>query len=122
MIKRTFTILLASALFLFSFSNLLSAIEVFDKVPGGIGLSVLQLYNHQDICRTGPIVIIDVLPRGSASKADIQRGDIITHIDDVPTSGKDFEYILEILLLSFKVACNPPPSNICSLHHYFFLL
>jgi len=98
MIKRTFAILLISALFLFSFSNFLSAVEVFDKAPGGIGLSVLQLYNHQDVCHTGPIVIIDVLPKGSAAKANIQRGDIITHIDDVPTSGKDFEYILDYML------------------------
>ena len=98
MIKKTIAILITFTLFLISFPGVVSALEIFDKVPGGIGLSVLQLYNHQDVCRTGPIVIIDVLPKGSASKANIQRGDIITHIDDVPTSGKDFDYILEYML------------------------
>ena len=98
MIKKTLVILLVLSLFLFSFCGVLPALEIFDKVPGGIGLSVLQLYDHQNNCHTGPIVIIDVLPKGSAAKANIERGDIITYIDDVPTSGKEFEYILEYML------------------------
>jgi len=98
MIKKTLVILVTLSLFLFSFSGVLSALEIFDKVSGGIGLSVLQLYDHQSNRHTGPIVIIDVLPKGSAAKANIERGDIITHIDDVSTKGKEFKYILEYML------------------------
>jgi carboxyl-terminal processing protease len=66
--------------------------------PGGIGLSVLQLYHHETKDHKGPIVVLDVLPNGSAIKAGIERGDIITHIDNEETSGKDFMYILEDML------------------------
>jgi C-terminal processing protease CtpA/Prc len=31
-------------------------------------------------------------------KAGIERGDIITYVDEEPTTGKDYEYILEGVL------------------------
>lgn len=61
--------------------------------PGGIGVSVLQLYHHETRDHFGPIVVLDVLPNGSAIKAGIQRGDIITHVDKEGTSGKEYLYI-----------------------------
>ena len=41
---------------------------------------------------------MDVLPKGSALSAGIEKGDIITHIDGESTSGRDFNYILEEML------------------------
>jgi len=73
--------------------------DLFAKeFPGGIGLSVLQLYHHESRDHRGPIVVLDVLTKGSALKAGIEKGDIITHVDGEPTSGKDYEYILEEML------------------------
>jgi len=31
-------------------------------------------------------------------KAGVEKGDIITHVDDESTTGKDYEYILEEML------------------------
>lgn len=69
-----------------------------EESPGGIGLSVLQLYHHESRDHRGPIVVLDVLPKGSALKAGIQKGDIITHVDEKPTTGKDYRIILEEML------------------------
>ena len=41
---------------------------------------------------------MDVLPKGSALKAGIEKGDIITHVDEESTTGKDYKYILEEML------------------------
>lgn len=69
-----------------------------EEFPGGIGLSVLQLYHHESRDHRGPIVVLDVVPKGSALKAGIEKGDIITHVDGESTTGKDYEYILEKML------------------------
>ena len=69
-----------------------------EEFPGGIGLSVLQLYHHESRDHRGPIVVLDVLPEGSALKAGIEKGDIITHVDEESTTGKDYRYILEEML------------------------
>jgi carboxyl-terminal processing protease len=69
-----------------------------EEFPGGIGLSVLQLYHHESRDHRGPIVVLDVLPKGSALKAGLEKGDIITHVDGEPTTGKEYEYILEKML------------------------
>jgi carboxyl-terminal processing protease len=73
--------------------------EVEVMEPGGIGLAVLQLYDHsRENNHKGPIVVLDVLEKGSAIQAGVERGDIITHIDGKSTSGREFEYILEEML------------------------
>ena len=75
------------------------ALDLFaEEYPGGIGLSVLQLYHHDSKDHRGHIVVLDVLPKGSALKACVEKGDIITHVDEEPTTGKDYEYILEEML------------------------
>ena len=66
--------------------------------PGGIGLAILQLYHHDRKDRKGPIVVIDVMPSGPALVAGVERGDIITHIDNQLVAGNDFFYILEEML------------------------
>ena len=73
--------------------------DVMVVEPGGIGLAVLQLYDHsKEKNHKGPIVVLDVLEKGSAIQAGVERGDIITHIDRKSTSGREFEYILEEML------------------------
>jgi carboxyl-terminal processing protease len=74
------------------------ALEKNGVEPGGIGLSVLQLYDHTAKNHKGPIVVLDVFEIGSAIKAGVQKGDIITHIDGKTTSGREFEYVLEEML------------------------
>jgi carboxyl-terminal processing protease len=91
-IKMIIIILLA-ALFIPLRTSLLKA-----EGPGGIGLAVLQLYDHNRKDHRGPIVVLDVLPNGSALDAGVEKGDIITHVDGESTSGRDYEYILEELL------------------------
>lgn len=91
--KKIFLILIAGFLL-----SLVAQNTIAEEHPGGIGLSVLQLYHHKTKDHKGPIVVLDVLPRGSAIKAGVERGDIITHIDDEKTSGKDYMYILENML------------------------
>lgn len=66
--------------------------------PGGIGLAVLQLYDHTRNDNRGPIVVLDVLPNGSAFAAGVEKGDIITHVDGKTTSGRGYEYVLEEML------------------------
>lgn len=90
--KRILLIIIA-ALFLS-----VTAQNAVAEEPGGIGLSVLQLYHHETRDHLGPIVVLDVLPNGSAIKAGVQRGDIITHIDKEGTSGKEYLYVLENML------------------------
>ena len=90
--KAIFFVLVAALLFPIS-SDLFA-----EEFPGGIELSVLQLYHHESRDHRGPIVVLDVLPKGSALKAGIEKGDIITHVDQEPTTGKDYRYILEEML------------------------
>ena len=91
--RKTIFLILVTAFMLFIPSGLFA-----EELPGGIGLSVLQLYHHKREDHKGPIVVLDVLPRGSALKAGIEKGDIITHVNDESTTGKDYEYILEEML------------------------
>ena len=92
-------------------SGLLEAEE-----PGGIGLAVLQLYDHNRKDHRGPIVVMDVLPNGSALGAGVEKGDIITHVDGETTSGRDYEYVLEEMLrgpayTSVTLTIRRPSSN-----------
>ena len=93
MINKTIIILLFAVLLIPLKSGLLEAEE-----PGGIGLAVLQLYDHNRKDNRGPIVVLDVLPKGTALGAGVEKGDMITHVDGETTSGKDYEYILEEML------------------------
>jgi len=61
---------------------------------GGIGMSVLQLYDHTSKDNKGPIVVLDVIPNGPAQKSGIEKGDIITKINGKSTSGMEFNDIL----------------------------
>jgi carboxyl-terminal processing protease len=91
--RKAICLVLVTALLLLLSSDLSA-----EEFPGGIGLSVLQLYHHESRDHRGPIVVLDVLPKGSAFKAGIEKGDIITHVDEEPTTGKDYAYILEEML------------------------
>jgi carboxyl-terminal processing protease len=91
--RKTIFFVLVAALMLPIPSDLFA-----EEFPGGIGLSVLQLYHHESRDHRGPIVVLDVLPKGSALKAGIEKGDIITHVDGESTTGKIYEYILEEML------------------------
>ena len=76
----------------------LTAREIEAHKPGGIGLSLLQMYDPEREDHLGPIVVLDVLEKGSAIKAGIQKGDIITHIDGKSTAGHAFLHVLENML------------------------
>ena len=92
--KNKTIIIILLAVFLIPFkTGLLHA-----EGPGGIGLAVLQLYDHNRKDHRGPIVVLDVLPNGSALVAGVEKGDIITHVDGEITSGRDYEYVLEEML------------------------
>jgi C-terminal processing protease CtpA/Prc len=93
MLKRSIIIFL---LLIVSFT--ISPYYLAAEEPGGIGLSILQLYHHEREDHKGPIVVIDVLPNGPALPAGVERGDIITHIDGRLVAGNDFFYILEEML------------------------
>ena len=89
------------AIFVFIIVGLLLSMGVQVSIaeePGGIGLSVLQLYHHERADYKGPIVVLDVLPNGSAMTAGVERGDIITHVDKESTTGKEYLYIIEEML------------------------
>lgn len=62
---------------------------------GGIGMKVAQLYDYIRDDHRGSIVVLDVFPNSPAEKAGIQRGDILTHIDDKLTRGKEFKKVLQ---------------------------
>ena len=66
--------------------------------PGGVGLSVLQLYHHERNDHKGPIVVLDVLLGGSALNGGVEKGDIITHVDKESTTGKEYLDIIENML------------------------
>ena len=61
---------------------------------GGIGMSVLQLYDHTSNDKKGPIVVLDVVLNAPAQKSGIEKGDIITKINGKSTSGMEFNDIL----------------------------
>ncbi len=77
------------------FSNSASA-----SSTGGVGMEILQLYDHLSKNNTrGPVVVLGVFPGSPADLNGIEKGDIITHIDGKATSGSDFE---ETLLTSLR--------------------
>jgi len=89
------------AIFVFVIVGVLLSMAVQVSIaeePGGIGLSVLQLYHHDMEGNKGPIVVLDVLPNGSAMAAGVERGDIITHVDNESTTGREYHYIIEEML------------------------
>lgn len=109
--NKTIIIILFTVLLIPLKSGLLEAEE-----PGGIGLAVLQLYDHNRKDHRGPIVVMDVLPNGSALGAGVEKGDIITHVDGETTSGRDYEYVLEEMLrgpayTSVTLTIRRPSSN-----------
>ena len=109
--NKTIIIILFTVLLIPLKSGLLEAEE-----PGGIGLAVLQLYDHNRKDHRGPIVVMDVLPNGSAFGAGVEKGDIITHVDGETTSGRDYEYVLEEMLrgpayTSVTLTIRRPSSN-----------
>ena len=109
--NKTIIIILFTVLLIPLKSGLLEAEE-----PGGIGLAVLQLYDHNRKDHRGPIVVMDVLPNGSALGAGVEMGDIITHVDGETTSGRDYQYVLEEMLrgpayTSVTLTIRRPSSN-----------
>lgn len=61
---------------------------------GGIGLEVAQLFDPSTKDNKGSLVVLHVIEGSPAYKAGIQEGDIITHIDEDPTKGKNFEDVI----------------------------
>ena len=96
--KRRALIFLVMVYLAFFIAPVIMALEKERAEPGGIGLAVLQLYDHTIKNHKGPIVVLDVFEWGSALKAGVEKGDIITHIDGKTTSGREFMYILEEML------------------------
>ena len=80
------TMLKSTIAFLFLLSVAVSANERF----GGIGLSVAQLFDPLSETKNGELVVLDVVPGTDAQVKGIQRGDVITKIDQVNTAGADF--------------------------------
>ena len=90
-----------TAVLVFIIVGVLLSITVQSSIaeePGGVGLSVLQLYHHERNDNKGPIVVLDVLPGGSALSAGVEKGDIITHVDGESTTGKEYLDIIENML------------------------
>lgn len=92
--------LIAIALFLFlttSFASIALAIEE----TGGVGMTVAQLYDESRPDRKGSLVVLDVFNESPAERGGVKRGDIITHINDQPTRGKE---VMEIVTKEIRGA------------------
>jgi carboxyl-terminal processing protease len=61
---------------------------------GGIGLMITQLYDSKTDNKAGALIVLHVIEGTPAYERGVQRGDIITHIDKMPTSGKRFEQLV----------------------------
>jgi len=79
-----------SITFLFLFQVTTIAEEKF----GGIGLIVAQLFDPSTTSKAGELVVIDVLAETDAQKQGVQRGDVITEIDQKNTKGADFAALI----------------------------
>ena len=62
---------------------------------GGIGMTVAQLYNEISEDHRGYIVVLDVFKDGPAYNGGVERGDIITHINDRMTKARELNDILK---------------------------
>ena len=63
---------------------------------GGIGMTVAQLYNEISEDHRGYIVVLDVFKDGPAYNGGVERGDIITHINDRMTKARELNDILKM--------------------------
>ncbi|MBW1989254.1 MAG: PDZ domain-containing protein [Deltaproteobacteria bacterium] len=61
---------------------------------GGLGLSVAQLYDPRASGNRGPLVVLYALPGGPAHQQGITGGDIIIRVDGRPTTGRDFNELV----------------------------
>ena len=62
---------------------------------GGMGLNVGQLFDPNVYNHRGPLVVLDVLDGMPAKRVGVQKGDIITHIDNEPTEGVEFDKLIQ---------------------------
>ncbi|MBI9075365.1 MAG: PDZ domain-containing protein [Desulfatibacillum sp.] len=61
---------------------------------GGMGLNVGQLYDPNVYNNKGPLVVLDVLNNMPAQRVGVEKGDIITHINNEATEGVDFDKLI----------------------------
>ena len=92
--KRTFIAIVAVMFLSLSFGSALSVAHATEDKFGGLGLRVSQIYDSNTENHLGPLVVVELIDGTPASKSGIQRGDYITHIDDEPTKGKTFKYLI----------------------------
>lgn len=61
----------------------------------GVGIHVAQLYHSKTENNRGALVVLDVIKGSPASFMDIQKGDMITHVDGLALAGLDFQGIIQ---------------------------
>jgi carboxyl-terminal processing protease len=61
------------------------------KVEGGLGIGVSQLYDPSSENKIGALVVVYVLEGTPAQTSGIRAGDFITHINGKPTAGRELE-------------------------------
>ena len=66
-----------------------------DKKFGGMGLNVGQLYDPRVYNHRGPLVVLDVLDNMPAKRVGIEKGDVITHINNEATEGIEFDKLIQ---------------------------
>lgn len=61
---------------------------------GGIGLLVAQMYSPDLYNNIGPLIVLRVIEATPAADSGLEKGDIITHINGEPTTGKDISSLI----------------------------
>lgn len=61
---------------------------------GGIGILVAQMYSPDLYNNIGPLIVLRVIEATPASANGLEKGDIITHINGEPTTGKQISALI----------------------------
>ncbi|ACL04600.1 PDZ domain-containing protein [Desulfatibacillum aliphaticivorans] len=66
-----------------------------DQKFGGMGLNVGQLFDPNVFNHRGPLVVLDVLEGMPAKRVGVEKGDVITHINNEATEGIEFDKLIQ---------------------------
>jgi len=73
---------------------LLLPVQAQELQKGGLGILVAQMYSPDLYNNIGPLIVLRVIEATPAAANGLEKGDIITHIDGEPTTGKQISALI----------------------------
>jgi len=73
---------------------LVNPVHAQELQQGGIGILVAQMYSPDLYNNIGPLIVLRVIDATPAASEGLEKGDIITHINGEPTTGKQISALI----------------------------